>query len=283
MISVLIINYNTAQMVNRAVESILKQTGVEVKVLVLDNNSQDNSVEVLQSFANDIELVINKENVGFGKGVNTLFQQVTTPYIYLLNPDAWLKETNTLARLVDYMENNPQYGIVTTALEDEQGQKAFNPHGCTYIGERYIKHPLPELPGDISWVLGASLALPSDVFRQINGFDEDYFVYCEDIDLSIRVRKAGYPIAYLPDLVATHIGGGSEKNLVYAKRLKQQTSRYCFYRKHYHPQDAQRLINRDQRRAYRRALRYRLAFLCTRKARYHGYYLNSRAIIDAAK
>ena len=283
MISVLIINYNTAHLIARAIASVQKQKGVEFALFVLDNNSPDNSVEVLKALPGKFELVINSKNVGYGCANNLLFKQVRTPYVYFLNPDAWLKEADTLLRLVDYMEKHPQYGIVATDMRNEAGEREFDPYTSCYIGARHLKHPLPPLPGHIAWVLGASMAMPSHVFEAMKGFDEDYFLYCEDVDLCLRVRKAGYPIQYLPELVIGHTFGASEKRSIYKRLVKQQLSRRCFYHKHYHPEDADWLIKREIKRARRRLLRARILYALTRNVRYQARNTYFRAVIEAEK
>ncbi|MCP3679605.1 MAG: glycosyltransferase family 2 protein [Gammaproteobacteria bacterium] len=118
-ISVIIVNYNTAEEIVSCIDSILIQQEVSVEILVWDNASQDNSLEVLRRFTDKIQFVASKENLGFGKASNLLVKQATSPYIFLLNPDAYLQSCHTLIELINFMRQNPQYGMVGARLINE--------------------------------------------------------------------------------------------------------------------------------------------------------------------
>ena len=282
MISVLTVNYNTEKEIKRSIESVLQQRGIEFELYVIDNGSQDNSADVLKNYEGHIHLTLSKENLGFGKANNLLFQKVTTPYLYLMNPDAWLERDDTLLQLVNFLKQHPDHGMVGTTMLDIENRSTFP--NSSYPGERHLRHPLPDLPGEIAWILGANMAMPSELFRTLSGFDEQFFLYGEDTDLCFRLRKAGYAIGVLPEVTIRHIGGASEKyHTCYEKELKKCDGRYRFYQKHYHPEDSRRLIHRDYRRAQFRAWNYQLAFRLTRQTRFRYKQQHYRAIDDAAR
>ncbi len=282
MISVLIVNYNTEREVKRAIDSVLRQRDIEFAIYVVDNASQDNSVEVLQSFGDQIHFIASERNLGFGKANNLLFQQASTPYIYLMNPDAWLEDEYTLVKLVNSMQQNSNYGMVSTTIMNEDNTEETPPN-YSYPRQRHLQHPLPSLPGKVAWILGADMAMPSEVFRKLKGFDEEFFLYGEDIDICIRARKAGYTIGFLPEVTIHHVGGASEKrSSSYDKQTKKCGGLYQFYQKHYHPEDVMQLMIHDRRRAKFLSWSYRLAFLLTRNPHYRDCYLGKRAIFDTA-
>ncbi|MCP4474583.1 MAG: glycosyltransferase family 2 protein [Gammaproteobacteria bacterium] len=280
MISVLIVNYDTAREVKRAIDSVLRQRDIAFAIYVIDNASQDNSVEVLKAFGEQIHFIASEKNLGFGKANNLLFQQVSTPYIYLMNPDAWLEDDHTLAKFVNYIQRHPDCGMVGSAVMSEDGSELALPN-YRYPRQRRLRQPLPPLPGEITWIMGANMVMPAALFRQLNGFDEAFFLYGEDADLCIRVRMAGYIIGLLSDVIVRHVGGASGKNnSVYDRKLKKCVGFYQFCQKHYPPEDVWRIMKCDYTHAKSRAWRYRLAFMLTRRRHYQICYLEKRATVD---
>ncbi|MCP3679604.1 MAG: glycosyltransferase family 2 protein [Gammaproteobacteria bacterium] len=280
-ISIIIVNYNTQHEVKRAINSVLRQRDIAFAIYVIDNASQDNSVEVLKAFGEQIHFIASEKNLGFGKANNLLFQQVSTPYIYLMNPDAWLEDEHTLVKLVNSMRQHADYGMVSTTIMNEDNTKEAPPN-YRYPRQQHLQHSLPVLPGKVAWILGADMAMPSAVFRQLHGFDEEFFLYGEDIDICMRARKAGYTIGFLPEITIRHVGGASEKrSSIYDKQTKKCYGIYQFYQKHYYPEDIIRLMTYDSRRAKFLSWSYRLAFLLTRNPYYRERYFEKRAIFDS--
>src|SRR5688572_16305853 len=111
-VSIIIVNYNTASLIPDCINSILQQQGVQCEIIVVDNASQDNSAEVLQSLGNPIIPILNKDNLGFGKANNQAARQAKGRYVFLLNPDASLQSPDGLRGLIAFMETNPNYGLV---------------------------------------------------------------------------------------------------------------------------------------------------------------------------
>jgi len=257
-ISIIIISYNTAHIIRDCIDSILKQQGVSYEIIVVDNASQDDSVAVLKSYGDKLQLIANSDNIGFPPANNLAFKQTNGDYLFLLNPDAVLQTEYDLQNLLQFSQQHPNYGIVGCRIISPDGKEESLP--CySYPNERHIKTSFTHLPGDIAWMLGASLMSTRKIYEETSGLDENFFLYGDDVDWCLRVRQAGYSLGYNPDVVVKHVGGASEQqNTSYEKWLKKQTSLYFFYQKHYLPEDCQALIKRDFNKAKIRLLQLRL-------------------------
>ncbi|HIJ79552.1 MAG: glycosyltransferase family 2 protein [Desulfobulbaceae bacterium] len=230
-ISIIIVNYNTADLLAKCLSSIFKQD-VATEIFVVDNNSQDNSIEMVQKNFGTVKLITNKINAGFAKANNQAVRLATGRYIYFLNPDTEI-HGNALEVMLCFMNDYPQVGMAGTQLifPDNSPQSSLE---YRYPGQRYAKKDLAGLPGDIAWLLGASIIARREVIEQVGGFDEDYFLYGEDLDLSLKIRKKGWSLGYIPEAEIVHWEGQSERNSlpiqVWEKKFRAEL---LFYRKHY--------------------------------------------------
>lgn len=239
-VSVIIVNYNTGQYAKRCVDSLLEQQGVSLQIVVVDNASQDNSIELLKSaYGERITLIASEENLGFGRANNLGAQQTHGDYLLLLNPDTVLKEATVIARLVSRLKETSGCGMLGPAIFEPRKNKVVKPR-MSYPCQKQLRHTekLKSLPGDIAWLLGACLLIPAALYRQIHGFDPDFFLYGEDVDISLRVREAGYALGYAPDIVIEHVAGASEAlSVPYEKWLRKKRGYYLFCVKHYARED----------------------------------------------
>ena len=237
-ISVIIVNYNTADHLARCLPSILAQQGPSFEILVVDNASRDNSVEIVRSRFPAVTLIDSPDNLGFAKANNLALKQASGQYIYFLNPDTEVRK-NAFAAMQAYMEATPQVGMAGTAIfyPDNTPQSSVE---TRYPGQRYTRGELRNLPGHIAWLLGASIIVRSEIIKKVGGFSEDYFLYGEDIDLGLTVRKEGWELGFIPDAEIVHWEGQSERQSlpaeVWQKKFKAEM---LFYRKHYSRQTVQ--------------------------------------------
>ena len=231
-LSVIIVNYNAADLIIRCLESVASQSGVKSEVIVVDNCSQDGSQELLKNSFTWIEFISNNRNLGFARANNQALKICKSRYIYYLNPDTEVRP-NAFRKMVDFMDSHPNVGLAGTRLVYPDGSLQSSVEN-SYPGQRYAKNDLKGLKGDIAWVLGASMITRQTVIRDLEGFDEHFFLYGEDIDLCLRIRKAGWLIGYIPGAEVVHWEGQSERsNLpvkVWEKKIKAE---FIFYRKHY--------------------------------------------------
>lgn len=246
-VSVIIVTYNSAAHIVACLDSVLKQTGITFDVIVVDNASTDKTLAELKQV--DVHVISNRQNLGFGCGNNLGFAASNGRYIYLLNPDAVMEETDALARLCRRMDENTQWGMAGTLLRSA-GSGVENPPANSYPGQRHVHRDFSKLPGKIAWVVGASMIVRRELFEKLGGFDPEIFLYSEETDFCLRLRELGFEIGYVPEVAVRHIGGASEDPRdpaeVSAKKLKGLMR---FRQKHYPREDCLYLARRDLRRA----------------------------------
>lgn len=246
-VSVIVVNYNTSAEVINCLHSVLCQQDIDFDVWVVDNASFDDSVARLQhTFGARIQLIASPDNLGFGRANNLASAKAAGEYLYLLNPDAQLTDPHDLKRLVEFLQARPRCGLAGTTVIQSDNQRLIAT-ASQYPGQRHLKttQGLQDLPGTIAWLQGSSMLLSRARFHQISGFDPDYFLYAEETDLCLRLRKAGHEIDVCTDVKVHHIGGASQRQAkIYDMRLRKQRGLYLFYTKHYSPDDARRLAKR---------------------------------------
>lgn len=267
-VSVVIVNYNTADIIENCINSVLTQKNINFEIIVVDNNSQDNSIEKLEKMGNKIKLIKNTNNLGFGKANNQGFELSTGKYIFLLNPDAVLNQADDLKKLIDYMENNKNYGVIgPCVMKDHQ----ITQPQMSYPGQKYLTKTFEKLVGGIAWIIGACMLIRCEVYKTINGFDEDYFLYGEEADFCLRVRRAGWLIGTVPEIVIHHMGGASErKTSIRDYWLKKQAGTILFYKKSYGLAEALNLIDREIKQAKKRLFILKFIKNADKQARYEA-------------
>jgi N-acetylglucosaminyl-diphospho-decaprenol L-rhamnosyltransferase len=255
-LSVIIVSYNTVRLITDCLASLQKaDDGLEKEIFVVDNFSTDGSVEAIRANFPSVTLIANQENHGFGAAGNQALPHCGGRYLVFLNPDTTVTD-DTLKAAVSYMEANPHVGLA--------GARILNPDGSLqpsvsykYPGEKLAGKELSGLTGKIACVMGAFMIARKSLIKELQGFDEDFFLYGEDQDLCWRIRQRGYSIGYIEDAEVLHWGGQSEVHTMpcalFAKKLKAE---YLFYQKHYSPETISRI-----KKAVKLKARFRLATL----------------------
>ena len=233
-ISVIIVSYNTRDIITTCLDSIVNVNDDRKEIFVVDNASTDGSVEFIRQHYPKVHLIVNEENRGFATANNQALQLSRGRYIVLLNPDGEFLPS-TFGAMISFMDANPHIGLA--------GVKMINPDGSPqesysheYPGNKLASHEISRLKGSIAWVLGASMIIRSDIMKNLGGFDETFFIYGEDQDLCLRIRKAGYEIGYIDTAIIVHLGAQSERETTTADVWRKKIiAEYTFYRKHYLP------------------------------------------------
>jgi GT2 family glycosyltransferase len=242
-ISVIIVNYNTSDLLVRCLDSIALCGNDLPEVIVVDNASQDANLQSIQERFPWVKLISNDKNYGFGRANNQALKICNRPYVYFLNPDTEVKP-EAFTAMLDFMESHPEVGLAGTKLVYPDG--SYQPSvERSYPGARYAKKQLEGLKGDIAWVLGASMISRRDVMLALKGFDENFFLYGEDLDLCLRVRKAGWAIGYVPNAVVVHWEGKSERNNLPIRVWEKKTRGEITFFKKYYTQQSFRIIRRN--------------------------------------
>jgi N-acetylglucosaminyl-diphospho-decaprenol L-rhamnosyltransferase len=231
-LSVIVVNYNATDYLERCLESIRRQTGVVHQTIVVDNASLDGGVEMIARRFPWVFVIANEHNAGFAAANNQALSHCRSRYILFLNPDTEVLDC-AFARLVDYMEANRAVGLAGCRLVNPDG----SPQSSTeerYPGQKYAAGELKGLKGGIAWVMGAAMVADAELINALKGFDERFFIYGEDADLCLRVRKAGMEVGFINDAVVVHWGGRSERGNepleVYSRKFAAEM---LFFRTHY--------------------------------------------------
>ncbi len=254
-VSVIIVTYNSAPCIEACLASVAAQKGVALETIVVDNASADNTVALVEGFSG-VRLLSNKENIGYGQANNQAFAISQGRFVYLLNPDSRLPEPGALARLCGALQAHDRWGMAGNRILSVDGKEETRPT-LGYPGQRHVSRDFSKLPGEIAWVLGASMLIRREIYAAIGGFDPGFFLYCEETDLCLRVRELGHEVGFIPDVTVLHIGGASEHGTdPYDVCMRKMTSMLRFRQKHYSPEDALRLARRDLYRARFRMIWY---------------------------
>lgn len=235
-ISVSIVNWNTKEELVACLEMVLPQQDVNMDLIVIDNASSDGSAEHVRGiFPKDIQLIENPDNLGFGAAHNQSIRRCASRYILLLNPDCRMLETDVLSKMVSFMDENPDVGIMGPKILNTDGTLQFSARhypnmiaavfrhtifGKLFPNNRFVRDYLltdwkHDQITDIDWLSGAALLLRLEMLEQIGMLDERFFMYCEDVDICRRAHEAGWRVVYYPMVSVSHrIGAASDKNAV---------------------------------------------------------------------
>ncbi len=219
--SVVIPNWNGKDSLQACIDSLLKQS-LKSNIIVVENGSTDGSLEFLQNKYPDIQLVINKKNLGFAGGVNSGIRasiERSDDFVALFNNDA-TADKDWLKNLVDKMNSSPKIGIAAPKILTSDGKHMDS------TGDMYSNWGLAYPRGrgeqtsdkyddstDIFAASGGASIYRIKMLEQIGLFDEDFFAYYEDVDISFRAQLAGWKIAYVPTSIVYHEIGGTSKTV----------------------------------------------------------------------
>jgi len=249
-VSIIIVNWNSGNWLYDCIESIKHFGGKSVKeVIVVDNASSDGSMDTIS--LDKITLIINPENLGFAKACNIGFKAATGNYCLLLNPDTRIFE-NTINLSVEFLEKNQQIDILGCRHVDKSGKTKVScarfPKFSTFINDIFglsklapdIFHPATLMTDwdhgesrEVDQVMGAFMFMRKSIFDKHGFFDEQFFVYYEELDFSYRVKKNGGKIFYNADCSIYHKENGTTKNVPSFSLFLSIKSRLKFIRKHF--------------------------------------------------
>lgn len=233
---IVIVNWNSGIQLKDCVESVMKSSfdnSILNKIIVVDNDSKDDSIELAERLNFDkLKIIKNKDNLGFGKACNSGVKNSQSDFILFLNPDAMVYE-DTFHKLFDYIEKNDNSDVVVYGVQligdDGKVQRTcarfpnlsnflvkvlgLNKLNSKYFETYHLEEWNHNETKQIDHVIGAFYLIKREIFNSINGFDERYFVYFEDLDLSKRVYDSGYKTIYLSEVKAYHKGGGTSEQV----------------------------------------------------------------------
>src|SRR6187401_1158148 len=252
-LSLIIVSYNSMRVLEDCLFSIQKAMQIiDGEIIIVDNNSKDGIKEGLSSKFPGVKFIFNNENLGFAKACNMGSKISSGDYILFLNPDTVLSET-CLTECISFFKTHEDAGAVGVRMLDEKGKflkeskrglpspsaSFYKLFGITAFFPRskkiakYYQGHLPENENNLVEVLsGAFMMIKKVVFEKVDGFDETFFMYGEDIDLSLRIIQMGFKNYYLGKVSITHLKGGSTTyNYKYVKDFYGAMK--LFVKKHY--------------------------------------------------
>lgn len=252
-LSVIILNYNVRYFLEQCVLSVQKALqNIDGEIIVVDNFSKDDSCQMIKQRFPDVKLIENKMNFGFPKGNNIGVAEAKGEYICILNPDTVVAE-DTFDKVLEFAKTKTDLGIVGCKLIDGTGNflpeckrgvptpwvaltKIFGLYKffpkSTLFNKYYAQHLEEDKSGEVDILVGAFMVMKKDLYLQVGGFDEDCFMYSDDIDLSYLVQKAGFKNYYFHETSVIHYKGESTvRDEKYVKRFSEAMR--FFYKKHF--------------------------------------------------
>jgi len=252
-LSVIILNYNVRYFLEQCVLSVQEALStLDAEIIVIDNNSSDDSCEMMQNKFPRIKLIENKVNFGFPKGNNIGVSQALGKYICVLNPDTVVAE-DTFIKILAFAERQADLGIIGCKLIDGTGNflpeskrgvptpwvaftKIFGLYKIfpktNLFNQYYAEHLNEDETGKVDILVGAFMFLKRDLYLELEGFDEECFMYADDIDLSYRVLQKQKTNFYFHETTVLHYKGESTvKDEKYMKRFQEAMN--FFYQKHF--------------------------------------------------
>lgn len=249
-LSVIIVNWNVREMLRECLKSLEQYHGaLSLEIIVVDSASSDASAEMVAAEFPDVKLLAQSENVGFVGGNNLGLASAQGRYLLLLNPDTRVHH-HALAKMIAYMEDHPQVGILGphtlngdgthqstrrrfptlfTAAFESTWLQALVPK--ILLERFYMRDAADDSIVQVDWVQGSALLARREVYEQIGGLDPAYVMFFEEVDWCKRAKLAGWEAIYLGEAHITHYGGGSTAQADTRKHLHFQQSKLYYFKK----------------------------------------------------
>ena len=253
-LSIILVNWNTCDLTKQALISVYKETGgFDFEVIVVDNNSADNSAEMIKKEFPQVALIENKDNLGFGKANNQALKIAKGDYLMFLNTDVVVLD-GAINKLVNYLDQHADVMMVGPRLlnKDLTFQHAcrrmlpnpinsfFHLFGLTKIFKNskfvneYKQYAVdPEITGPTQALSGAAMMFRRRVYSEIGGFDERFFMYGEDLDFCKRALDKGWKTVYVNDARIIHFGGQSSGKRKVKSLINFYEAMWLYYKKHF--------------------------------------------------
>ncbi|MBC8491272.1 MAG: glycosyltransferase family 2 protein [Candidatus Marinimicrobia bacterium] len=252
-ISIVIVNYNTSELLVNCINSIYNQTNIyDYEIIIVDNNSQDDSVMQIRKKFPEVIVIENEENLGYAKANNQGFKVAQGEYLLVLNSDTIILP-GAIDKTYSFMVNNPQTGVIGCKLLNYD--KSLQP-SCrsfpsilnyfseslflykifpksSFLGKPYMSFMNYDKVNEVDVVMGAFMMIKRETLEQTGYFDENFFMYSEETDLCFRIKQKGWKIFYYPEAQIIHLGGGSSEKTPVEMFIELHKSNFKFCNKHH--------------------------------------------------
>jgi hypothetical protein len=253
-LTVVVVSWNVRDLLRRCLQSVLgrQPSTFDLEVIVVDNASSDGSADMVRDEFPQVQIVVNEKNLGFTAANNQGLALSRGRYLLLLNPDAEIVE-DALPTMLCHLVDHPEVGALGPQLRYADGSLQSSrrrfPTLATALLESTVlqewwrgssvlrRYYMADTPDDrtqpVDWVVGACLLVRREVYEQVGGLDEGFFMYSEELDWCRRIKEAGWQIVYLPAASVIHHEGKSSGQVVPARHIHFQSSKVRYFRKHH--------------------------------------------------
>lgn len=224
-LTIIIVNYNSTGFLENCLKSIFfNQHGISLKVIVVDNHPAEGAKGKIETRFPHVMLIENDRNLGFAKACNQGLMVAQSKYILFLNPDTIIKN-DVFARCIEFIRSNSDTGLLGCKLVNANGSLQPSCADFPYIHKLILDHTIRwkifpdaireklllrywthDRIREVDWVLGAFMLARLDLLKQMGGFDEDFFLYGEDLELCYRIQQAGWKVVFFPYSEVIHFG-----------------------------------------------------------------------------
>lgn len=251
-LSLIIVNYNTECHIHQLLGDLAQQSlsSDDWQVIVVNNAQNTKLADTIHHFYDTLPLRIvqSPHNIGFGRAMNLGASFAVGEHLLITNPDIRIDNPHFLSELYACLEKSCDYGVATCQILDDNGVDGSQ-FDCFEFGEKFGVQ-------GVAWFLGAFLAIRRTVYQQIGGFNPDFFMYCEDQDLCLRIHQLGLALIKFNQLSVYHLGGASESGKTYDYFYRMYRSNFLFAHIHFSPDKFQSLLDNWYNNAQKKSQKY---------------------------
>jgi GT2 family glycosyltransferase len=238
-LSVSIVNTNSRELLLACLETL---RGTTAEIVVLDNASEDGSADAVRERFPDVRVLVQEFRAGFGANHNTVMRATEGRYVYVLNEDTTADDWG-FARIVEYLDAHPRVAALGPRLTYPDGRlqdsawrfptPLVSTLGLLTVGKLGVKQSRGDAPHAVDWVMGAALVLRRDALDEVGLFDDEFFLYSEEVDLQFRLRQAGWDVHYFPSATVVHHESQFSADIPERRINEMWRSRHRYWRKHH--------------------------------------------------
>jgi N-acetylglucosaminyl-diphospho-decaprenol L-rhamnosyltransferase len=238
-LSVSIVNTNSRELLLACLETL---RGTPAEIVVLDNASEDGSADAVRERFPDVRVLAQEFRAGFGANHNTVIRSTEGRYVYVLNEDTTADDWG-FARIVEYLDARPRVAALGPRLTYPDGRlqdsawrfptPLVSTLGLLTVGKLGVKQSRGDAPHAVDWVMGAALVLRRDALDEVGLFDDEFFLYSEEVDLQFRLRQAGWDVHYFPSATVVHHESQFSADIPERRINEMWRSRHRYWRKHH--------------------------------------------------